>query len=106
MAGHSDDLLAAIKREIMQALICHGVPATDASITTDRACARILRVYGGDRQWLPKCDRTARNAVIVEDMAAGKSPEHIAKNLTISRRTVLRVSKRAQVGLGREDWVL
>lgn len=110
------DLLNILRADLAELLAAEDVPHSAACAITEKLVTRLQQKCGGDRLFVPRVDRSKRDAAILADWKKGDSPEVIAKRHEVDRATVYRIIGRRNQrrrstgtdggGFGNPEWNL
>lgn len=106
MPTPADGLIDAVAAALARALAAHGVSPADGNPTVQAECAQLCAEWGGDKHWLPKVWRPARDAVVRQALAAGAGLSTAARAAGIHPNTARQIARRPRTGFGRDEWVL
>lgn len=100
-------LADAIRKEVYQLLLQHGLSDGDASDEARHLLDRIQRSFGGESHYVRAPDRRARRAAIRAEIEAGSDHKSVAAKYRVSQKTVSRALRRDEAsGFGSLDWEL
>ena len=108
-----DDLRNAMHEALYRVAVRFGADEVAAIETADAECAAIDAAFGAQRHYWRAPPKDSRNRQILADLQSGQPTAAVAAKHGVHQKTVEKIRataarKRgsADLGLGREDWVL